>query len=87
MVAGGLSGSDNIITLGDGVGDMVTAFAESVRGNIITLGDGAGDSEGLSALESLNNKITLGNGAGDTVNVSGCATTTQSPSATAPVTR
>ena len=56
----------DIITLGDGNNDTVSALAESLgSGNKITLGNGAGDTVNASA--GPGDTIILGNGAGDTV--------------------
>ena len=51
----------------------------------ITLGNGAGDM--VNAFSGSFDTITLGNGAGDTVSAVITPAATQSPSATAPVTR
>jgi hypothetical protein len=58
---------DNILTLGNGAGDAVSADLSSYVK--ITLGNGINDF--VSADNSSFDTIILGNGAGDTVNVSG----------------
>ena len=86
--------SYDTIALGNGAGDMVVVSDHENTGDenilvgssydTITLGNGAGDT--VTADGGSYGTITLGNGAGDSVNA-GSSSKTQSPSATAPVTR